>query len=133
MLNKKIIKYTSRLSFHSPWFIILIFSSLGLIGILNHSMWRDELNPWLIVRDSESFGDLITNIHYEGHPHVEQSEILSQINFILKNQDEQKKILLILNQKLNVNRNDLKIVPIKDFERSWTSDELYYLYWVDEA
>ncbi|MEH1824698.1 MAG: hypothetical protein V7L22_04905 [Nostoc sp.] len=68
MLNKKIIKYTSRLSFHSPWFIIIIFSSLGLIGILNHSMWRDELNPWLIVRDSESFGDLITNIHYEGHP-----------------------------------------------------------------
>lgn len=68
MLNKKIIKYTSILPFHSPWFIIIIFSVLGLIGILNHSMWRDELNPWLIVRDSEDFGDLITNIHYEGHP-----------------------------------------------------------------
>ncbi len=68
MLNTKIIKSTSRLPFHSPWFIIIIFSVLGLIGILNHSMWRDELNPWLIVRDSESFGDLITNIRYEGHP-----------------------------------------------------------------
>ncbi|MEH2112894.1 hypothetical protein [Nostoc sp.] len=68
MLNQKLIKYTSRLSFHSPWFLIIIFSVLGLIGILNHSMWRDELNPWLIVRDSESFGDLITNIRYEGHP-----------------------------------------------------------------
>ncbi|MDZ8028864.1 MAG: hypothetical protein RMX97_29855 [Nostoc sp. DedQUE11] len=68
MLNKKIIKYTSRLPFHSPWFIIIIFSVLGLIGILNHSMWRDELNPWLIVRDSESLGDLIANIRYEGHP-----------------------------------------------------------------
>ncbi|MBN3871657.1 hypothetical protein [Nostoc sp. JL33] len=68
MLNKKIIKYTSKLPFRSPWFIIIIFSVLGLIGILNHSMWRDELNPWLIVRDSESFGDLIANIHYEGHP-----------------------------------------------------------------
>ncbi len=68
MFNKKIIKYTSVLPFHSPWFIIIIFSILGLIGILNHSMWRDELNPWLIVRDSESFGDLIANIRYEGHP-----------------------------------------------------------------
>ncbi|MBE9006326.1 hypothetical protein IQ259_14980 [Fortiea sp. LEGE XX443] len=68
MLNQKIIKYTSRLPLHFPWFIIVIFSVFGLIGILNHSMWRDELNPWLIVRDSESFGDLIANIHYEGHP-----------------------------------------------------------------
>jgi hypothetical protein len=68
VLNKQIIKYTSRLPFNSPWLIIIIFSLLGLIGILNHSMWRDELNPWLIVRDSESFGDLIANIHYEGHP-----------------------------------------------------------------
>ncbi|MEA5515890.1 hypothetical protein [Nodularia sp. UHCC 0506] len=56
------------ITFKSPWLIIIIFSTLGLIGILNHSMWRDELNPWLIVRDSESFGDLIANIHYEGHP-----------------------------------------------------------------
>ncbi|MEH2420964.1 MAG: hypothetical protein V7K48_08550 [Nostoc sp.] len=68
MVNKKIIKYTSRIPFHSSWFIIVSFSVIGLIGILNHSMWRDELNPWLIVRDSESLGDLITNIHYEGHP-----------------------------------------------------------------
>ena len=68
MLNKKIIKHTSRLPFDSPWFIIILFSVLGLIGILNHSMWRDELNPWLIVRDSESLSDLIANIRYEGHP-----------------------------------------------------------------
>lgn len=68
MLAKKVINRISSLSFNSPWFIIIIFSILGLIGILQHSMWRDELNPWLIVRDSESFGDLIANIRYEGHP-----------------------------------------------------------------
>ncbi|NDJ24656.1 hypothetical protein GS682_24035 [Nostoc sp. B(2019)] len=68
MLVKKVINHISILSFRSPWFIIIIFSVLGLIGILNHSMWRDELNPWLIVRDSESFGNLIANINYEGHP-----------------------------------------------------------------
>ncbi|MGF1989058.1 MAG: hypothetical protein RMY62_014465 [Nostoc sp. ZfuVER08] len=68
MFHNKITQYTSRLTFSSPWLIISIFSALGLIGIINHSMWRDELNPWLIVRDSESFGNLIANIRYEGHP-----------------------------------------------------------------
>ncbi|WP_334927721.1 hypothetical protein [Nostoc sp.] len=68
MLSNQISKLNSKLPLNSPWFIILLFSFLGLIGILNHSMWRDELNPWLIVRDSGSLGDLIANIHYEGHP-----------------------------------------------------------------
>ena len=68
MLIKKAITHISRLADPSPWLIIIIFSSLGFIGILNHSMWRDELNPWLIVRDSQSLADLIANIHYEGHP-----------------------------------------------------------------
>ncbi|MEW6492161.1 MAG: hypothetical protein AB1589_06390 [Cyanobacteriota bacterium] len=31
-------------------------------------MWRDELNPWLIARDSESIVELFQNIKYEGHP-----------------------------------------------------------------
>ncbi len=48
--------------------LILIFFSLGLIGILNHAMWRDELNVWLIARDSDSIGELFRNIKYEGHP-----------------------------------------------------------------
>jgi hypothetical protein len=68
MLVNKPNNRISRVFFQSPWLIIILFSVLGLIGILNHSMWRDELNPWLIVRDSQSLGDLIANIHYEGHP-----------------------------------------------------------------
>ncbi|HYW18346.1 MAG TPA: hypothetical protein VE956_03365 [Nodularia sp. (in: cyanobacteria)] len=68
MVVKKASTRISRLSSQSPWLIIIVFSTLGLIGILNHAMWRDELNPWLIVRDSETFKDLIANIHYEGHP-----------------------------------------------------------------
>ncbi|MGM3305076.1 hypothetical protein ACSQ6I_03670 [Anabaena sp. WFMT] len=68
MSAKKIFNHIPKLIFNSPWFIILLFSIIGLIGILNHSMWRDELNPWLIIRDSESLPDLIGNIRYEGHP-----------------------------------------------------------------
>ena len=48
--------------------IFLIFLCLGLAGILNHAMWRDELNPWLVARDSKSLAELFQNIKYEGHP-----------------------------------------------------------------
>ncbi|NEO84676.1 MAG: hypothetical protein F6J87_10540 [Spirulina sp. SIO3F2] len=48
--------------------VLIIFSLLGLAGILNHAMWRDELNVWLIVRDSTSWANYVYNIRYEGHP-----------------------------------------------------------------
>ncbi|MDJ0661376.1 MAG: hypothetical protein QNJ42_18080 [Crocosphaera sp.] len=48
--------------------LIIIFALITLIGILNHAMWRDELNGWLIARDSYSFSHFIENIKYEGHP-----------------------------------------------------------------
>ena len=48
--------------------LIIIFSFITLIGILNHAMWRDELNGWLIARDSSSFLDFFESIKYEGHP-----------------------------------------------------------------
>ncbi|MEM8638925.1 MAG: hypothetical protein AAGG51_08950 [Cyanobacteria bacterium P01_G01_bin.54] len=48
--------------------VIGLFSLLGLVGIFNHSMWRDELNVWLIVRDSTSWANYLYNIRYEGHP-----------------------------------------------------------------
>ncbi len=40
--------------------LTLAFVSLALIGILNHEMWRDELQAWLIARDSLSISDLAT-------------------------------------------------------------------------
>jgi hypothetical protein len=50
------------------FFFLSIFFSLGLIGLLNHAMWRDELTIWLIARDSESISDLFRIIRYEPHP-----------------------------------------------------------------
>lgn len=50
------------------YLLLVLFFSLGLIGILHHAMWRDELNPWLLARDSHSFVELFQNIKYEGHP-----------------------------------------------------------------
>lgn len=48
--------------------LTLAFVSLALIGILNHEMWRDELQAWLIARDSLSISDLFHNVKYERHP-----------------------------------------------------------------
>lgn len=50
------------------WIFWGIFAIAGLIGILNHAMWRDEINGWLIARDSLSASEFIHNIKYEGHP-----------------------------------------------------------------
>ncbi|OWY69450.1 hypothetical protein B7486_20555 [cyanobacterium TDX16] len=48
--------------------LVIVFLVLGLIGILNHEMWRDELQAWMIARDSSSLIDLYRNLRYEGHP-----------------------------------------------------------------
>ncbi len=47
---------------------IFIFAILGLIGILHHEMWRDEMQAWLLAKDSPSLGALYQNTVYEGHP-----------------------------------------------------------------
>ncbi|NEP16192.1 MAG: hypothetical protein F6J97_04725 [Leptolyngbya sp. SIO4C1] len=60
-----------RLSLRVPPFAIsltAIFLALGLIGILHHEMWRDELQAWMLARDSASVLDLFHNMRYEGHP-----------------------------------------------------------------
>ena len=47
---------------------LLAFMILGLITILNHEMWRDELQAWLIAKESTSLLDLFRNLRYMGHP-----------------------------------------------------------------
>ena len=50
--------------------LVILFFILGLVGILNHEIWRDEAQAWLIARDSSSLLDLFSNTTYEGHPIV---------------------------------------------------------------
>jgi len=38
------------------------------VTMLAHEMWFDEIQAWLIARDSHGLADLIHNLHYEGHP-----------------------------------------------------------------
>lgn len=48
--------------------LIVVYFCLALIGILHHEMWRDEMQSWLIARDSHSLVELFENTKYEGHP-----------------------------------------------------------------
>ena len=56
--------------FHRNYAIVLtaIFLLVGTITALHHEMWRDELQAWLIARDSISLVDLYRNLKHEGHP-----------------------------------------------------------------
>jgi hypothetical protein len=50
--------------------LVSVFLSLGCLGLVTHEMWRDELQAWLIGRDSPSLRDLFANYRYESHPGV---------------------------------------------------------------
>lgn len=45
-----------------------IFLAFGVVNMVHHEMWRDEIQAWLLARDSSSPIQLLKNIKYEGHP-----------------------------------------------------------------
>lgn len=52
----------------APYLAALAFTAgLGLV-VARHEMWRDELQAWLIARDSPNPLALLANTKYEGHP-----------------------------------------------------------------
>lgn len=78
-LKKKAVKpiITPRLeqtpqnpSWHAylPYVITSVFFILSLLGILNHELWRDEYQAWMVAADAHSIPELLENLRYEGHP-----------------------------------------------------------------
>lgn len=51
-----------------PLFLTLIYFCFAAIVATHHEMWRDELQAWMIARDSIDLPDLLNNLRYEGHP-----------------------------------------------------------------
>lgn len=90
-----------------------------LAGYLNRQLYYPEL---------QKMGSY--TLFKDGRQDVQQTEILRQISSLLETQKVNDRILLILNNKLNVNQTDLEIIPIKEFKRAWVDSERYYLYWV---
>ena len=55
--------------YKSAWGAIAIAGVIGFLTLLQHPLWRDEMNVWLLARDSPTFAALIENIHYDrAHP-----------------------------------------------------------------
>jgi hypothetical protein len=50
------------------YLVTIAFLILGFISIIHHEMWRDELQAWLLARNSASIAELLQNMKYEGHP-----------------------------------------------------------------
>ncbi len=48
--------------------VLLAYTSVVIIGILNHPMWRDEIHPWLMAGASSSVKNLFELKVSEGHP-----------------------------------------------------------------
>jgi hypothetical protein len=44
------------------------FFVIALFGMLNHEMWRDEHQAWLVARDANSLSGVLNNMRYEGNP-----------------------------------------------------------------
>jgi len=48
--------------------LVVLFFGIGLAGLMQHEMWRDEFESWLIARDSPSLPDVFRTMRYAGHP-----------------------------------------------------------------
>jgi len=50
------------------WTTLGIFATLLALVTCRHEMWGDEIQAWLIARDSHSILSMIRDLRYEGHP-----------------------------------------------------------------
>jgi len=48
--------------------VLAAFILVAGLGALQHDMWRDEMQAFLIARDSATPWDLVRNLRYDGHP-----------------------------------------------------------------
>ena len=60
-----------KFSISSGRFALMVtagFFVVALTGLINHEMWRDEHQAWLVARDANSLSQLLDNMNYEGNP-----------------------------------------------------------------
>jgi hypothetical protein len=50
--------------------VVLLVTYVGFVAaqLLDHAMWRDEAQAWLIARESANLSELHANLRFEGHP-----------------------------------------------------------------
>ena len=48
--------------------LTFLFLGISAFTAIHHEMWRDEIQAWLLARDSGSIFELFAHLKYEGHP-----------------------------------------------------------------
>lgn len=55
---------------HYAFGLAFLFLVVSTYTTSHHEMWRDEIQAWLLARDSASVFELFAHLKYEGHPGV---------------------------------------------------------------
>lgn len=74
--------------------LAFLFLAVGGYTAIHHEMWRDEIQAWLLARDSASVFELFAHLKYEGHPglwhlflmpltRITQSPVIMQVFHLL--------------------------------------------------
>ncbi len=69
-MSKETLDNRTGTNSHFTIYSVLIFMFITGLLLFNHEMWRDELQAWLIAKDSSSILNLFQNLKYEGHPYL---------------------------------------------------------------
>lgn len=65
-INKSSPTSNRRIKF--PILLTFFFLCWISIGASHHEFWRDEMEAWLVAKDSATFSDLLEETHYQGAP-----------------------------------------------------------------
>ena len=65
MINVRVLNWVNKL-FIFNYLLVCSFFILGWIGIVNHELWQDEMQAWIIATDDSSIANLLGNLKY-GH------------------------------------------------------------------
>jgi hypothetical protein len=93
----------------------------ALSGYLNRKFYYPEL---------QKMGSF--TLFKQGRENVDHAEVIRQVNLLLENDKYNNKVLMILHRELELKPDNLKIIPIKYFEKAWIDTERFYLYWVQK-
>lgn len=77
--NRRLLALTLRPALKSdrlPALLTGLFLALAGLVMFHHELWRDEVQGWLLARDSASVPALLAAMKYEGHPALWQLLLL---------------------------------------------------------
>lgn len=68
LVEEKVLEESGNVARSFAVVVAVCFFLVGLFNLFQHEPWRDEMQAWLIARDSRTFAELLENLRYDGHP-----------------------------------------------------------------